>query len=246
MNKPYYLAYESRYQTVYAAGAERWGHSPDDETLRTTLEKFVADNRLAGKRILEFACGEGACGVILSRLGCRYDGVDIAPSAVEKATAACAAFPNARIRCLDMVKENAGDGYDAALDCMGLHMLVTDRDRQAYLGNAFRALKPGAPMLFFRQSYRKSAYDGTVETYKQWQDITGEDYVTPGVRTVKNGDRDIDVRIPLVPARSRTKAGYRAGIAGRGLSNSGFYRDGLEHRKSVFRQPVCPKALKIR
>lgn len=139
------------------------------------------------------------------------------PSAVEKATAACAAFPNARIRCLDMVKENAGDGYDAALDCMGLHMLVTDRDRQAYLGNAFRALKPGAPMLFFRQSYRKSAYDGTVETYKQWQDITGEDYVIPGVRTVKNGDRDIDVRIPLVPARARTKAGYE-----RELQAAGF------------------------
>lgn len=24
--QPYYMAYESRYQTVYEAGAERWGH----------------------------------------------------------------------------------------------------------------------------------------------------------------------------------------------------------------------------
>ena len=82
MNGPYYLAYESRYREVFAAGADRRGHSPDDETLRTSLEAWVADNRLSGKNILEFACGEGACGVLLSKLGCRYDGVDIAPRCV--------------------------------------------------------------------------------------------------------------------------------------------------------------------
>lgn len=222
MTGPYYLAYESRYRKVFAAGADRWGHSPDDETLRTTLEAWVADNRLSGKNILEFACGEGACGVLLSKLGCRYDGVDIAPSAVEKASAACAAFPNARVRRLDMVRELPGEAYDAALDCMGFHILVTDRDRQSYLKNAFQALKPGAPMLFFRQLYRKDAFDGAVETFEQWKEISGADYETPGLRSAKSGDRDIEVRLPLVPARARTQAGYCRELQAAGFVVEGF------------------------
>ena len=119
MNKPYYLAYEARYQKVFAAGVECWGHSPDDETLVSTLGKWVNENNLAGKKIIEFACGEGACGVILSRSGCRYRGVDIAASAIEKAQNRLRGFPDARVGIMDMVKERTNETYDAALDCMG-------------------------------------------------------------------------------------------------------------------------------
>lgn len=205
MDKPYYLAYESRYQKVYAAGVEIWGHSPEDEILAATLEKWVKDNELAGKNVLEFACGEGGCGVILSKLGCRYHGVDIAPSAVKKAGDVLKAFPHARVMQLDMVRERVGETYDAALDCMGFHMLVTDRDRSAYLHNAFLSLKKGAPMLFFRESYRANAYDGGVESFEQWKKICGEDYDTPGLRSDKEGH---EVWIPLVPGRAKSKEGY--------------------------------------
>lgn len=75
MEKPYYLAYENRYKKIFEAGADHWGHTPDDEILYATLEKWVYKNNLFGKRIIEFACGEGACGVILSKLGCYYHGV---------------------------------------------------------------------------------------------------------------------------------------------------------------------------
>lgn len=61
-NKPYYLAYEKRYKSAYEAGAERWGHSPEDEELYATLKAWVKDNHLKGKGIVEFACGEGAGG----------------------------------------------------------------------------------------------------------------------------------------------------------------------------------------
>ena len=84
-NQPYYFAYEKRYQAVYSVGVERWGHSPDDAVLYDTLKAWVAHNNLYGKKVIEFACGEGACGVILSKLGCIYHGVDISPSAVTKA-----------------------------------------------------------------------------------------------------------------------------------------------------------------
>lgn len=215
MNKPYYLAYEERYKKVYAAGGKRWGHAPDDETLKVTLEKWVNENNLTGKKIIEFACGEGACGVILSKLGCYYHGVDIAPSAVTKSKDALKEFPNARVSLMDMVKETTGEMYDAALDCMGFHMIITDDDRNAYLNNAFNSLNSGAPMLFFRESYkdsksynRESAYDGSVQTFEQWKQITGDDYETPFNRTIKGESGDVEVWVPLVPARANNRAGY--------------------------------------
>ena len=39
-------------------------------------------------------------------------------------------------------------------------MLLTDQDRTAYLKNVYRVLKPGAPMLFFRESYKRMAMRG--------------------------------------------------------------------------------------
>jgi hypothetical protein len=48
MNEPYYKAYEKRYQTVFSAGAKRWGHSPDDEVLYNTLKLWVEENNLQG------------------------------------------------------------------------------------------------------------------------------------------------------------------------------------------------------
>ena len=44
----------------------------------------MEENNLQGKTMIEYACGEGACGVILSELGCIYHGVDISPSAIAK------------------------------------------------------------------------------------------------------------------------------------------------------------------
>lgn len=220
MNQPYYMAYEERYRRVFAAGIELWGHSPDDEILVRTLAEWVDKNNLVGKTVIEFACGEGAAGVILSKLGVRYHGVDIAPSAVKKARERLRDFPNARVTLLDMVKVTAAvpEMYDAALDCMGFHMILTDADRDAYLKNAHTVLKPGAPMLFFRESYRENAYTGTVESFEQWKEITGDDYTTPHLRSYKDGTDGKEIFIPCVPARARNKDGYlteleRAGFA---------------------------------
>lgn len=211
MKEPYYLAYEKRYQAVFSAGAERWGHSPDDEVLYNTLRSWVEENNLRGKSIIEYACGEGACGVILSELGCIYHGVDISPSAIEKSKEALKKYPNATVEVLDMVKGSVKEKYDAALDCMGFHMLITESDRNCYLKNAYGSLKENAPMLFFRESYRRNgAYHGVVSSIEEWEQITGEDYKTPQLRQVRSSDNEetIEVFIPLVPARAKDRDGY--------------------------------------
>lgn len=204
------MAYEKRYRKVYEAGVGRWGHSPDDEELRSTLIAWVDKNNLRGKRIIEFACGEGASGIILSELGCIYHGVDISPSAVEKGRAALIEYPDAVVSLLDMVNHQIDGTYDAGLDVMGLHMLITDEDRNKYLKNAYACLKNGAPMLFFRESFRVNAYDGTVESFDEWKSISGSDYDKPEKRVVQNNGKDIEVYIPLIPARAKTKEGYEA------------------------------------
>ena len=210
MREPYYMAYEQRYKAVYSAGVERWGHQPTDEVLYNTLKAWVEENSLKGKKIIEYACGEGACGVILSELGCIYHGVDISPSAVDKSKKFLTEYPDATVEVLDMVKERVNGKYDAALDCMGLHMLITDIDRKNYLQNACSALKEGAPMLFFRESYRDDAPSCRINTIDEWAKLTESDYSTLQPRQVKNESSGeiTEVMIPLLPARAKNKAGY--------------------------------------
>ena len=241
MQEPYYMAYEKRYQAVFSAGAERWGHSADDEVLYNTLKLWVEENALKGKAVIEYACGEGACGVILSELGCIYHGVDISPSAIEKSKKLLAKYPNAKVEVLDMVNECVEDQYDAALDCMGLHMLITDEDRKKYLQNAYQSLKNGAPMLLFRESYRENgAYNGVVDSFEEWERITGDDYKTPQLRQVRNAanGRNVDVLVPLLPARARDKKGYFEELGNIGFEIEEFVEmdvsAAIAHSASIF------------
>jgi hypothetical protein len=107
-----------------------------------------------------------------------------------------------------MVNQKVDGIYDAGLDVMGLHMLVTDSDRSNYLKNAFSCLKNGAPMLFFRESYAVNAYEGQVGSFDDWLAITDGDHETAQQRTVKCKNNEIEVYVPLVPARAKTREGY--------------------------------------
>jgi 2-polyprenyl-3-methyl-5-hydroxy-6-metoxy-1,4-benzoquinol methylase len=241
MNEPYYMAYEKRYQAVFSAGAERWGHSPHDEVLYHTLKSWVEENNLQGKSIIEYACGEGACGVILSELGCICHGVDISPSAIQKSRKLLEKYPNATVEVLDMVKDRVNGNFDAALDCMGFHMLITDNDRNSYLKNAYDSLKENAPMLFFRESYRKSGtYRGVVHTVEEWEQITGEDYRTPQSRKVRNSadGNMVEVFVPLVPARAKDMAGYVEEFENVGFVVEKFIEmdvsDAIPHSASIY------------
>ena len=222
--QPYYHAYEDRYRRVFAAGIPLWGNDPDDPVLVAALTEWVEEHHLVGKTVADFACGEGGVGVILSRLGCVWRGFDVAPSAVEAAKKRLADFPDAAVTCLDMIHEDAAspETFDAAIDCMGLHMLLTDDDRASYLSRAHRVLKPGAPMLFFREAYRENAYRGIVSSFAQWKEITGEDYDTPGPRSYKGSTDGQFVMIPLVPARARCREDYLAEMTAAGFSVERF------------------------
>lgn len=220
----YYEKYETRYQTVHAAGGS-WGFGPEDQRLTEVLSAWVREHQLEGKRIIEFACGEGAAGKILSDLGCVYHGVDLAPSAVEKANALLKDCPNATVSRLDMVRDRVSGTYDAALDVMGFHILITDADRRAYLNNVFDCLNPGAPVLFFLQAYRADAYEGPVDTYEQWTQLMGIDYEKTEPRMAKTDSGAVEVQLPRIAGRSRTERGYRGEFTEAGFTVTQFQPD---------------------
>lgn len=236
---PYYAKYEQRYQAVHAAGGS-WGFSPEDTVLTDVLTQWVQDHGLAGKRIIEFACGEGGAGKILSGFGCTYHGVDLAPSAIETAAALLKDCPNATVTRLDMVNDRISEIYDAALDIMGFHILITDSDRQRYLKNVYNCLSPGAPVLFYRQVFRENAYDGPVESYEQWTTLMGIDYDTAEKRSARTADGTVEVMLPRIAGRGHSEAGYRKEFA-----EAGFVVDRFEpwtEGKLAFRASIwCHK-----
>ena len=66
MDKPYYLAYEERYQAALPPGSTTGGMIPAIPLWREALDGWVKANRLSDRRVIEFACGEGAAGILLS------------------------------------------------------------------------------------------------------------------------------------------------------------------------------------
>jgi hypothetical protein len=138
---------------------------------------------------------------------------------------------------LDMVNQPVAGPFDAALDMMGFHMLVLDADRRHYLKNAYSCLKPGAPMLFFRESYRQDAPEDNIETFEQWLALTGDDYVTPLQRTVRAGDQEVEIHIPLVPGRGRSQEGYA-----RELREAGFIVDDIVEMAP---NTMCPQSVSV-
>ncbi len=211
----YYKNYEKRYKAVNEAGIPLWGNSEKDTVLIETLKKWVEENDLKGKRVIEFACGEGSCGIILSDMGVRYYGVDIAPSAVQKGKERLSDYPDAVVEQLDMVKEAPEGRFDGALDVMGFHMLVTDNDRKKYLKNALDCLKQNAPMLFIREICGEDEnMEKEIKTFDEFKALTENDYDMPQKRLV-NGK---EVYIPFLPARARSMNGYVRELEAAGFS----------------------------
>ena len=73
--------YEDRYKRVYAAGARFWEAPLPTEELVNFLDEWKP---IRGK-VVEFGCGEGRDSIFLARSGYHVTGIDIAPSAIERA-----------------------------------------------------------------------------------------------------------------------------------------------------------------
>ena len=219
----YYKAYDERYKKVKESGAGIWGTSENDPFVTSTLEKWVKENALERKSVLQCACGEGSEGIILSRLGCLYWGTDVSVTAVNIARSRLEKYPGARIFFMDMVKNSIAGKYDGIVDCQGLHMRVTDDDRRKYLENIYSATKDGASAIFIRELCDDDAFSGNVGSFEEWQSISGSDYETPEERHVDGTDKT--VMLARVPARSKSREGDIKELEAVGFKVESFERE---------------------
>ena len=233
--KPYYTAYDKRYRVVYAQGVEHWTAHPEElAVVESDVRRFLSEaNVQPGARLIEFGCGEGFVGALDAGMGYPYTGVDIAESAIEKARTRLARFSDrVRLHVADILNLSSfsSASFDAGLDVSCLHMLVVDADWQRYLREACRVLKPGAPMLFCRESCRPDAPADLVESYEQWLRLSRTDVDTPEPRDAWCDGQPVTVRLPRIASRARSQEQYRAEIEAAGFvfegclggSESGF------------------------
>ena len=208
--KPYYTAYDKRFRLVYEQGADRYAFLPIEQEIQEIIREYVVQFELAGKKVVEFGCGEGWAGLEFAKLGCTYQGYDIAPSALETANALLSEYANAKTCLYDVVLGDfPKEVFDAGIDIACFHMLITDADRKKYLRNVYKCLKPRAPMYFVHERCRDDIYGGEVTSYEQWLELASEDVDTPQKRMALKDGKEFTVMIPCIAARPRTEIGYR-------------------------------------
>ncbi|MBN1619480.1 class I SAM-dependent methyltransferase [candidate division WOR-3 bacterium] len=220
--KPYYSAYDKRYKSVYSQGVDYWSSFPEViEGVITVLTSLLpvistADNM----KLIELGCGEGCYAGHISKMGIKYTGLDISETAVSKAKKR---FDDRKIKFIsgDMtvcreIKENA---FDFALDISSLHMLVVDQDRNKYLSTVERILKPGGRAIFLNESYRENSIKCRIETYEQWLSISGTDVDSSETRKAFQNGLPINIDIPRIACRPKSKDQYRDEILSHGFKN---------------------------
>ena len=103
-------------------------------------------------------------------------------------------------------------------------------------------------MLFYKESYRndnnrEKIVKSPVNSYDEWLKITGDDYETPSVRRVKMGNGDIELMVPLVPARANDRDGYITEMQLTGFSVEKFIEmdisSAIQYSASIYvRKPI--------
>jgi ubiquinone/menaquinone biosynthesis C-methylase UbiE len=141
-------SFDARYRQLRADDAAGWAGDQHGRSLRktgATLEHLARLGRLAprGARVLEIGCGNGGSARIFKRLGLRYWGVDISPTAIKWARETNPGVPHARLRQGDVrhMPSVANMSMQMVYDSACLHCLI-GQDRQKALSEIHRVLKP--------------------------------------------------------------------------------------------------------
>ena len=167
----YYTTYEDRYRRVYAQGVEYWTGDPEEITAVICLvDDFIEFAKVTPffHSIIEFGCGEGFLAKHLLQKGYSYLGVDISPSALNKARNRISeSDPRFMLGDVTNLPEVRSGSFDIALDNYCLHMFVTDADRRRYLGEVHRTLKPGG-YAWFHEIGQQDRFNDRIESIDEF------------------------------------------------------------------------------
>jgi ubiquinone/menaquinone biosynthesis C-methylase UbiE len=211
----YYQSYEDRYRRVYAQGVEHWTGDPEEIAIVVgQLDEFLAfiGATPASACIIEFGCGEGFVGEYLLRKGYSYSGVDISPSALEKARSRIPEHDRSFILGdITRLPDVQSESFDIALDNYCLQMLVTDEDRRRYLAEVHRVLKPGGSA-WFREIGQRDRFTDHIESLDDFLAKRPTDLCACEAREAYSRSGKKTIQLPRVPARFNNCEGYREEI----------------------------------
>jgi SAM-dependent methyltransferase len=162
------MLFDDRYRLVHEQGIPAW--IPDQTMLSEAahrLDQFLdtAEAVPGRTRVIETACGEGFLARHLLELGYDYLGLDISALALEKARSNASQFgkpDNFLLGDMTNMPQIASASFDISIDNFGLQMLVTDPDREKYLTELNRILKPGG-WAYFHENDNEEGY---------WEELT--------------------------------------------------------------------------
>ncbi len=133
------------------------------ESPPSVLTTLVETGSIGPCRAIELGCGAGNSVIYLASRGFDATGVDFSEAAIAIATKSAAAKgAHCRFVVADVLGDLAdlGEPYDFAYDWELLHHIFP-ADRERYVGNVSRLLKPGAPYLSVCFSEDDPQFGGT-------------------------------------------------------------------------------------
>lgn len=224
----YYNVYEDRYKRVYAQGVEYWTNDPTE--IKDSIDKlngFLECYRLLSQdtKIIEFGCGEGHIAQYLTERGYEYLGVDLSPSAIEKAKERIGnnkASEDLLLGDVTHLDEIPDESYDVGIDNFCLQMLVVDDDRHNYLSGIARILRRGGKA-YFHNIYQENAFEGELRSFDEYVEKLKPDLETLEDREAYTEGKCLKIKLPRIPARFKNEQGYR-----RELTNAGFLIDNFQ------------------
>jgi ubiquinone/menaquinone biosynthesis C-methylase UbiE len=194
-------AYEERYRRIYRAGATFWEKPVPTEALVEFIQEF---NLPRGLKAIDFGCGEGRDSIFLAKMGFRVTGIDMAPSAVQRAKHWASKEGleiNFKVGDIINLPDEKDNCYDLAINIACLHMITDQKARNQHLREAHRILKKDG--LYFSCNYGTDK-PVTIEEFYRKKPKPG----TLIPRKINVGGVEKEVLLPVIPVWPKTKEEY--------------------------------------
>ena len=156
--KNYYrCAHETRYRNIFGAGAVFRGQDMNSH-VTDAWRRFRSSADLAcGVHGIEFGCGTGINAVIMAQEGFRMTGLDICPTAIQKAVELAERNGyRAEFIVGDMFETGLRSAsFDFAANIWALHAVGEQELRERHLSECYRILRPGGYLFLHNESAEK-------------------------------------------------------------------------------------------
>ena len=170
----YYRVHETRYRKILGSGSVFRQKKMNSNVLSAWKEFVSMVNLVSGASGIEFGSGTGVNTITISQQGFQMTGIDISPTAVQKANE-LAKKNEEPVKFIvgDMFATNIyPESFDFAVNIWALHVVGEQHLRDKHLSECYRVLKPGGYLFLHNESSEKDILnlneEVVIEEVKEW------------------------------------------------------------------------------